>query len=308
MQFPPNIIPLLVTYQIRVANNGAILFYNGIPGPGTLVGAISPGNGTDAFGNSYLGGFWWEPQGGSGNPYVDLGGIVNSLRWGNTFIGEMTGSSIAEFGETTGTPNFFPYGLLLIRGPQDNTQEDAAFIAIQSSTADGTSIDAAVRIGWATSPSLTEITYETVSFDGAQIAAGNVIAVHPGTGTGRSNRAVAETWQTPASINAGWTTAGANTPARYRLEPYGDGGGVVRLDGELLTTGAGPWPAGTDIFNLGTGYTPASGHMFVNKSSIAVAAGNATVNVTSSGNVVNGQTFTAAGQSLYLDGMTFPLN
>lgn len=304
MQFPPSVIAVLVTYEIRVANDGAILFYNGTPGPGTLVGAMSSQGGTDAFGNVYPAGTWWAPA-GPGSPFVEVGGTQNNIRWGNTFADEAIGSSMAEFVTQTGGPGT-AWGELLIRGPGDNVEGDATFLALGSSSADGTTKNATARLGWFKAiPG--EVPYVLVSFDGAVITAGNIVAVHPGTGASRTNWALAETWQTPV-VNVNWTTAGTNTPARFRMEPYGDGGGTVRLDGELITTGVGPWPAGQDLFNVGSGYTPATGHMFVNKSSIAVAAGQATVNVTSSGNVVNGQTFTAAGQSLYLDGMTFPIN
>jgi hypothetical protein len=307
MQFPQTIFPLIVTYQIRIANNGAVLFYDGTPGPTTLVGALSPSGGVDAFGTTYPAGSVWGTPGLTQYVQEGRGESGFEVDFWSAFTNEAVGSRIYESAHTNsgGTTEF---GTLNVVSPTDSVQKDNVTIALLSSSADGTTQNAEIAMGWGDVTAFLGGTYFQLSFNGVQISAGNIVAVHPGTGTSRANPALAETWQAPTGLNSGWTTVGANTPARFRLEPYGDGKGVVRLDGELLTTGAGPWAAGTDLFNLGTGYSPATGHMFVNKSSIAVAAGNATVNVTSSGNVVNGQTFTAAGQSLYLDGMTFPLN
>jgi hypothetical protein len=222
----------------------------------------------------------------------------------SNFVDELVGSRIFEATHLAG--GTADYGSLDIVSPIDSVQQDSVLINLYSSSANGTTQNAEIVFGWNKMP-LTTLALAMAGFYGFTIPAGSITAVHPGTGESRTNLAVPETWQTPV-LNSGWTTVGTGTPARFRMEPYGDGGGTVRLDGELMTQGAGPWPAGTDLFSLGAGYAPASGHIFVNKSSIAVGTGGATINVLSTGNVVNQQVFTAAGQSLYLDGMTFPVN
>jgi hypothetical protein len=131
--------------------------------------------------------------------------------------------------------------------------------------------------------------------------------VQPATGTS-TVAAVAETWHTATVTNANWTATGAAQPLRYRRE--GIAGGTVRLDGELLTTGAGPWPANTTLASLGTAYAPTANSPFITRSDIAVGAGQDTVNVLGggAGAVQNGQVFTGAGQRLFFTGITYPVD
>jgi len=138
---------------------------------------------------------------------------------------------------------------------------------------------------------------------------GQVIGLRPGV----ANPPTAETWHSAAPLLTSlWTTSGLNNPLRYRLEGVG-GGKQVRFDGLVQTTGAGPWPAFGNILvfpnSLPTsGYIPLLNHHYVTRSAIAVAANTDTVIVVNNGSVQNGQAFTAAGQNLYFDGVTYPLD
>lgn len=140
------------------------------------------------------------------------------------------------------------------------------------------------------------------NLNGAQMI-GEVTAIVPGT----AGPPTTETWHTPTITGAGWTTTGIGHPLRYRME--GIAGGIVRLDGAVQTTGAGPWPANTAIITLLTGYPPsAAARAFVTPSAVLAAAGGNTVNVQVSGDVRNGVAFTAINQVLFFDGITFPVD
>lgn len=296
MQFPPQTIPILVTYQILIGNNGAILFYNGNPGPGNLVISLAPEAGVDRFGNAYPEGLHIT-NGTSTINISNAGGIITEQ-----FI---TGNpSIEESGflqaASVGTGAFEIDQLALVPG-QNATQGDFGSLYLSGDNNGGTNPG---RASLQYECQAGQFSFVNVSCGGATISAGSIAAVHPGSGTSPANVAVAETWQTP-TLNAGWTVTGANTPVRYKL--YADN--TVAIAGEVLTSGAGPWPAGGNIFALPTGYVPTVMSAFITESAIAAAAGTPTVSVlNSSGNVKNGQAFTAAGQLLRFDGVRFPLD
>lgn len=278
-----------------VIDSNGIFFYAGTPAAGNLLISIANTAGSDSFGNSY-------PQG-----YALMAG-------GKTLVMSLTGGSpIVYFG--TGNPGIHnstglqgislgagsaEYDQFQILGAQNTTFTDTLDTLWESSSTDGTRFPQSQDVYTDTSGGLH--TYRTVSYNGEAIT-GAVTAVQPGTGTGRATPAAPETWHTvtPTAI---WTTTGTTVPARYRFQPDG----TVRLDGELITTGAGPWPANVTIFSLPSGYMPPNNHSFVTRSDIAVAAGQATVNVLSSGGVQNGQAFTASGQRLFFDNVTFPMS
>lgn len=277
-----------------------IFFYDPTIGAGNLILSIVPAAGTDPYGNTYAQGITVGKPGGDQ--------IVIGLTGGSPLIYFPTGraaitnsSAIQTIVQGAGTGQ---YEQVQILGAQDNTQLDAVDSAWLSSSPDGT--QQPEILDFYHDPSGGFHFYRTMDFSGNKIT-GAITAVNPATGLSRANPAVAETWHAPTP-SALWTTTGAANPVRYRLEPQGSGGGVVRLDGELLTTGAGPWPANATMFSMLTGYHPAQSHPFVTRSDIAVAAGQDTVNVLSSGGVQNGQAFTAAGQRLFFDGITFPLD
>lgn len=140
------------------------------------------------------------------------------------------------------------------------------------------------------------------NLNGAQMI-GEVTAIVPGT----SGPPTTETWHTPAITGAGWTTVGIGHPLRYRME--GIAGGVVRLDGAVQTTGAGPWPANTAIVTLPAGYPPiTAARAFITPSAVLAGAGGNTVNVQLNGDIRNGVAFTAVSQVLFFDGVTFPVD
>ncbi|HEV2347598.1 MAG TPA: hypothetical protein VGS97_26135 [Actinocrinis sp.] len=200
---------------------------------------------------------------------------------------------------------FFGYLLagmdaLVVSSPISRPPIDTDNSSIALALSQGNAVDGALAQFQFLATSITAVLAQ-IDKTGFNIKAGAVTAPQPGGTIGQS-----ETWHTATVVNANWTNTGAAQPLRYRRE--GIAGGIVRLSGELLTTGVGPWPASTTLVSLGANYAPLQGTPFITRSDIAVAAGNDTVNVLNTGNIQNGQAFTAAGQRLFFDGITYPVD
>ena len=293
---------------VEISGSNSLLMYSAAPALGDLLMALAPVSGADEFGNAYQEGLTVGDSTGKQIFITMQGGSpLIYLLSGRPQITAVGGSAnlIQEVTQGSGASG---YEQLQVVGAADSTQLDRVGSTWLSSSQDGSRIPQIQE--FYLDPLGSFHTYRVTSYAGVAISAGSIVAVHPGTGNARTNVAVAETWQSAASlINATlWTTTGVTNPLRFRLEPQGSGGGCVRLDGELLTTGAGPWPANATIFMLPTGYKPSTTHPFITRSDIAVAAGQNTVNVIGGGSVQNGQTFTAAAQRLYFDGIVVPLD
>lgn len=279
-----------------------LFFYDPAPGPGTLIGSWTVQAGQDPYGNNY-------PQGIMVGTPANASQIVIGETGGSPLIYFPTGRSavlnsgaIQTIVQGAGTGQYEQVQML---GPEDNTQLDAVDSAWLSSSPDGTQ-DPQI-LDFYHDPSGGFHFYRTMSFNG-NLLTGVITAPTPGTGTSRANPATNETWHSTASLlSANWTTTGVGNPLRYRVEPIGTGR-VVRLDGQLNTAGAGPWPGGGTILTLPTGYQPTMFHSFVTPSAIDVTANAATVQAFAGGAIKNGQTFTGAGQDLFFDGITFPLD
>lgn len=277
-----------------------IFFYDPVIGPGDLILSIAPNAGTDPYGNSYPQGISF---GYSGDSQVVIGTTGGSpliyFPTGNTHIANSSGLQTVTQG---GTGNG-QYDQFQILGAQNNVQLDSVISTWVSSSTDGTI--QAHHADIYGDPSLIGHTYYTVSYDGANILAGSVTAVEPGTGTSRANPAVAETWHT-ATLDTGFTTSASDQAPRYRLE--GTSGGVVRLDGTVYTSGA--VAAGATMFTLPAGYRPAADRRrFVGVTSASgYTLGATLVNVATTGLVTIGPAAGAAGQQICLDGMTFPID
>lgn len=290
---------------VVITNQHAILFYSGaMPSAGTLVASFSPVAGTDSFGNSYPAGMRVGATPSGGQVVVGFTGGSGFIYFPASVSNVQTPANITQFvrGAGLAAQNF-----IAISSPIDATQKDAVFEAFYQSSQDGTQL---AQIGRAyEDPSGVFHFLETYDYTGTTIKAGRLTGTQPGTGTSPANVAVSETWHSATPLlSASWTTTGASSPLRYRYEGIGSAG-IVRLDGFILTTGAGPWAANSTIFTLPAGYVPAFNKHFVNRSDIALAAGQDTVNILSSnGAVRNGQAFTAAGQQLFFDNMAFPLD
>jgi hypothetical protein len=292
------VIPTGATTGARIAinvdNSGAILIYNA---SNQLFEAIAAMAGTDPFGNSYPAGF---SVGVPDNPQVVITVAADGksgLIFFPTGNPDITNSSALQaFEQGSGASGYDQFQIL---GAENSTQLDSVLTTWLSSSSDGTQQPQIQE--YYHDPLGTYHLYRLLSYAGCTIEAGSIVAVQPGTGTSRANPAVAETWHSPTP-SALWTTTGTSQPVRYRYMPDG----TVLLDGELITTGAGPWPANVTMFSLGAGYMPPQGSPFITRSDIAVAAGQCTVNVLNSGGVQNGQVFTAAGQRLWFTGIRFP--
>lgn len=121
-------------------------------------------------------------------------------------------------------------------------------------------------------------------------------AIEPG-----SSPTVVEIWHA-ASLATGFTTSVADQAPRYRLE--GIGGGVVRLDGTVYTSGS--VSANAPMFTLPAGYRPTQRKRFTGVNSASgYTLGGTLVEVDTTGVVMIG---TSAGttEQIVLDGITFP--
>ena len=292
--------------RVVIIEGGAftgLFFYAPSLGAGNLVGSWTVAAGTDPYGNSYPAGLTIRKGVSEININAAASGLVNQ-----TFITGNPGIAFSAFleGATQGA-GAAEWDKLVFSSALNTTNTDQTLLAFFSSSTDA-SQRAEILMQYVNTPLGITETYFTLGYFGVSIPAGVVNAVQPTTGTSGSNPAVAETWHSASSLlSALWTEAAVSNPLRYRVEGVGTGR-QVRLDGAVMTTGAGPWPANGTIFTLPTGYVPGLNHHFVNRSDIDVTAGMDTVNVLSTGAVRNGQAFTAAGQSLFFDGMTFPLD
>lgn len=287
----------------------AILIYEAA---NTLMISIAPSGGVTERGTHYPAGFalfdfatqtpvatWDEP---SGFALTNTAGQSVSLTAAplNLVSGAAPAGTIAGYVRAFRDTLLNGYDSVVLQGPISAAATDSALSSLRFALSQGNAADGAIAAFHFLDHTVTALLAQ-LDKTGFNIKAGSVTAPHPGGAIGQS-----ETWQTPA-VNANWTTTGTTVPLRYRKEGIGPNG-TVRLDGEILTTGAGPWPANATMFSLPAGYHPAQSHPFITRSDIAVAAGQCTVNVLNSGGVQNGQAFTAAGQRLWFDDVVFPLD
>lgn len=292
-----------------VFDSSALYYLGAVPMAGNLIASISPTGGTDPYGNVYVPGIVAYDSGGDYIQQADSGNVG----WNLHLAGLATNGQIGLSAMGSGGAQ---QGLLELQ-PPTGSGNGPPIIDLLSESFDSSQpgyIHLANTDELRTSPQSTTTVKHTFTLDGVHIYAFESVSA-AGLATIGSNNAIIpgsaimapETWHTIAS-SALWTTTGAANPLRYRVEPQGTGL-CGRLDGELLTTGAGPWPANASIITLPVGYRPAQTHPFVTRSDIAVSAGQCTVNVLGpSGGVQNGQVFTAAGQRLFFDGIVFPLD
>jgi len=288
--------------SISIGNSQELLIYSSAaPAAGTLIVALAGAAGNDGLGNSF-------PQGLS----IQMAGqmVVLGFNLGAPLMYWLTGIATllnnAAFQATVnGGIGTAAADTLVLKSSEDHTFLDYVAINLGGSSNDGTTQVANISEAYVDSGGVAHF-YRQMGIGGT-FDIGQIVAVHPGTGGSRGLLAVAETWQTPV-VSALWTTTGLTNPVRYQIEGVG-AGRRVRIDGEVLTTGAGPWPANATIFSLAAGYIPTRTHPFITRSDGTVAAGNSVVNVLSgSGSVQNGQVFTAANQRLWFDGVVFPLD
>jgi hypothetical protein len=273
-----------------------IFFYDPTIGPGNLVASWTVSAGTDPYGNTYPAGF---SQHINNSTVVDIS-AANGITFTtpNPNVDEPTQITAQQVGAFASA--FDEWDVI---GPRDSTNTQQWFLTLRSASQDLTQAPQAIIRLLQGAQTVNALLCD---FAAAHLL-GEVTAVQPATGTS-TIAAVAETWHSATSLLSSlWTTTGVNNPLRYRIEGIGPGR-QVRMDGLIQTTGVGPWPANANIFTFGTGYIPALNHHFVTRSAIAVAADTDTVTVVNTGGVQNGQTFTAAGQKLYFDGITFPLD
>jgi hypothetical protein len=277
-----------------------LFFYSPTVGAGNLVGSWAANAGTDPYGNPYPAGFMIQTGDSrieindvsgittqayvTGNPDVDFSAFVQAAA---------SGLGIAQVDQW------------LVSSAQNSTYGDTAGVVVQSNNSENTN-PAKAYLYWEGAPGgAGQHNYVTVSAAGGIISAGNVTGVEPGTGTSLTNPAAGETWHTP-TLNAGFTTGGTpeDHAPRYRLE--GIGGGVVRLDGVVLTSGS--VSANAPMFTLPAGYRPTQRKRFTGVNSASgYTLGGTLVEVDTTGVVMIG---TSAGgtEQVVLDGITFPVD
>lgn len=287
----------------------AILIYESA---NTLMLSFAPAAGIDPHGTHYPAGIavfnpisltpiaiWNEPDGFS------LNGSSNAQSMTLTAAPLNLASGSASYVRSAFIQAFGSYLLpnmdaVVINSPTSQTAVDSDLSSIAFALSQGNTVDGAIAAFQFLSHTVTALLAQ-LDQTGFNIQAGTITAPHPGGTIGQ-----AESWQTPA-VNALWTTAGTTVPLRYRKEGIGPNG-TARLDGEVLTTGAGPWPAGTVLATLAAGYRPPFIRRFITPSGVLAGAGSSTVQINTFGQIITGVTYTAAGQSLYFDGVTFPLD
>lgn len=275
-----------------------VFFYDPTIGSGNLIVSLVPAAGTDPYGNTYAQGLTIGAPGGDQVVIGLTGG--QPLIYFPTGASGITNASAIQTIRQNGT-GAAGYDQIQLLGAENSTQNDSVLSTWLASSTDGTQ-DPQIQ-DYYHDPAGAFHLYRLLSYRGDVIEAGAITAVDPTTGTARSNAAKAETWHAATGISALWTTTGTAQPARYRLMPDG----TALLDGELITTGAGPWPANASMFSVPVGYRPTQSFPAITRSDIAVSAGQCTINVLNSGGVQNGQTFTAAGQRLWLSNVRFPV-
>lgn len=290
--------PILVIIT-EVTGFSGLFFYSPTVGPGNLVGSWTVAAGTDPFGNAYPAGLMLR-NGASEITLNSQSGIITE-----TFITGNPDVDISAFIQAAATGlGTAQVDQWLITSAQNTINQDTAGLVVQSNN--NLNSNGAKAYLFYESPTGGQQNYLVVSCAGTVIKAGSLTAAQPGTGASLTNVAIPETWHSATPLlAANWTTLGAGNPLRYRLE--GIGAGVVRLDGQANTAGAGPWPPAA-MLTLPAGYQQSMFHSFTTPSAIDVTANQATVQAFIGGVIHNAQTFTAAGQDLIFDGITFPLD
>jgi len=294
---------------------GVSLYYFGVPAIGNLFLSIAAVAGTDIFGNAYPQGIGlWDATGAQIGIWNTTGFTVQNdpgtgaliavsqtsgsplLKFRTGSVGVSTDAAII-YGITNGSgPTAFD--VLFIQGSDSVLDSKHSFVSIEMDGA-GNGLNAAHgSLQWLNDTSAINL----ILWDktGAHCI-GSITAIQPGT----SAPPVAEVWHPFVVTDPGWTTTGIASKLRYRVE--GLGAGVYKLDGAVQTTGAGPWPINTVIGTLPAG--PSIGqHQYITPSAVLAGAGGNTANVQTTGAVRNGVAFTAAGQQLFFDGVTFPVD
>lgn len=275
-----------------------VFIYNGLPGPGTLIGSWTAIAGTDPYGNSYVAGF--EIQSGLQKLIIDVMGGTPAINLVTGLASISVSTAVDAFVRGTSPEQF---DLAQMIGAKDSTQLDQAGVAVTSSSPDGTTQNAQGIFYYIDATNTLHI-YQTTDFRGVIINAGALHAPTPGTGT-RATPATSESWHA-MTLAAGFTAAPAPfaTP-RYRLECEG-GAKTVRLSGAVeLTAGSG---ASETFWTAPAAYTPSFGQHYVIATKTAAGA-NATndVNVTNAGNVELINTM-LTNDVFYLDGLTYVLD
>lgn len=286
---------LVLKGTIIQADKNGMYFYSGTAGSGNLVMSLVPGTATvtDPFGNSCPPGFTVGQSTATQIQMVSSSGtgkVVFKLNNASYHDGGMQGVLGVNFAELT------------IQGPNKTTAGHTDFVTEVLSSSDGSTTSA----GWA----LVYVDANSVSnttaygdWTGFNIPAGKITAVTPGTGTGPTNAATAETWHTmPAFINS--FSHGTPAPS-YKLMPDN----TVQLAGVVTLPGSGSYNS-INFTTLPSGYRPISlKRLPASISAVGTYNGDPHVFIDTSGNMqIVGYPSAQNGQTFWLDGMRFPLD
>lgn len=236
---------------LRIVVDGdhdAILFYDA---GNNLVLSLAPAAGSDGAGNTWPLGLK-VGKAGSAGAVLGYSGTTGLLYFPGV-VANIQGDA-ALLMNHIGTGNA-AQSFLTIGSAQDNAQLDSVAINLFSSSHDGTGL-AHVAEDYL-DPTGSGHAYRTLDYSGCHLT-GVTTGVHPGTGTARTNVAVAETWQTPA-LNTGWASGpagGTVQPIQYRMTADG----YTLMLGAFHTTSATP---NSIAFTLPGGYfNPAQDQRF----------------------------------------------
>lgn len=283
--------------------NGEILVYSGAPALGNLIIALAGAAGADSLGNSFSEGLTVGAPGtnkqvvlgiNGGSPLIYfLSGIATAFN-NAAFMVNVSGSGVTAS------------DVLVLKSSQDNAFKDYVAINLEGNSNDGTTQQATLAEAYVDTAGTAHF-YRLMTWAGNTIV-GAVFATQPGTGTGRGNVAVQETWHAMSLTSSFTTNAGDQAP-RYRLE--GVGGGVCRLDGVPYTVNAST-PSGTVIATLPVGYRPTQRKRYgavTNYSGYTGGSPGGTLFiVNTNGTITTSAASTAAANQLVFDGVTFPVD
>ena len=279
---------------------GGVFIYSGVPANGNLIIAIAGQAGTDSFGNSYSQGFSGGAPGSNKQVVVGINGGSPLIFFLSAIA---TAFNNAAFMLNVNGAGTAAADSLVLKSSQDNAFKDYVAINLNGNSNDGTTalatlLDAYVDTGG------TAHFYRTLGAFGATLI-GSLTGVQPGTGTGRSNIAVAETWHTMSLATHFTSNAGDQAP-RYRFE--GLAGGVCKLDGVIYTDGTAI-ASGTTITTLPVGYRPQQRKRFATVNNVAASTvDGATFIANTNGTITTSVAIAAAVNQIVLEGIQFPVD
>lgn len=237
---------------VATGTSGEILCYSGTPTTGNLIMSFAASAGVDSYGNSFIKGLSVGVA-TSSSPQVQI--IPSAGGPGSGGVVQFTLSPLSFFGNQPNIQGLSPAstGILEINGPSLSASSFTDYVQDVYSSFTGGGGTAAHKQTNYIDPSGNVVPYVDIGFFGTHFGACSQLAgVHPGTGTGNTNTAVQETWQSMSLIN-GWAGSGGLNGVRYQMTPLLNGGAVY-IEGDIINAGGAG--ANSICGTLAPGYRP----------------------------------------------------